>query len=385
MKEKDEKDDAQSEGEEIKALERSAVRYVVGYRLDFAWCKQAKFLEFLDLIKFQGWEHVLVVKSDNYLFPLALDEFCDNCEFDDGTCYSKVNGVEIEFDAEKLGKILKVPNAGFDTYFKGPVTMKVMGYTKTEIIKFVGGKKGANIMNHNDLTPLNKLLFNLVKKFVVPRTQKKNELCFLDMTIIFCLVKKIKINFPSLMLQHLEHTVPKGYKVGYGALLASVMEELGVELVDFYGALPEKSENVINESTLRGLSLGVVAGKCVVVEPKKATLPKEVEDSPKTKEPVRKSRRISAGTLPKTSVDEPMEISDKEDDEKEVDSVLLDRVEQAEGKLQEMQLKIKALEAAVKKQDKNLADAVTKLENRIMEAAAGTKADMDKILKLLEE
>ena len=132
--------------------------------------------------------------------------------------------------------------------------------------------------------------------------------------------------------------------------------------------------------------MSVVGGKCVVAETKKATLPKEVEDSPKAKEPVRKSRRISAGTLPKTSVDEPMDISDKEDDEKkEVDSVLLDRVQQAEGKLQEMQLKIKALEAAVKKQDRNLADAVTKLENRIMEAAAGSKADMDKILKLLEE
>ena len=316
-------------GEEVKALEKSAGRYVVGFRLDLAWCKQARFLEFLDLIKFQGWEHLIVEKSNNLLYPLTLDEFCENCDFNDGVCSSKVNDVEIEFSCERRSTILKVPNEGFETYFKGPVNMKVMGYTKTEIIKAVGGKKGVNVMNHNDLTPLNKLLFNLVKKFVVPRTQKKNELSFLDMTIVFCMSKKLKINFPSLMMQHLEHTVPRGYKVGYGAILASVFESLGVELVDYYGYIPEKPENVINEETLRGLSLGVVDGKCVVLEKKggqEKEKEKEVESS-KAREPVRKSRRLSVGTQPKTSAAEPMELSgDEEEVDKRNDSELVDRV-----------------------------------------------------------
>ncbi|XP_021742810.1 uncharacterized protein LOC110708895 [Chenopodium quinoa] len=344
-----------SEGEEDeKALGKQAERYVVGYRIDDAWCSKVNF-EFLDLLKFQGWDVMFTVKAKNYLYPLAIDEFCKECEFEDGVCYSKVNGVDVEFDAARLGSILQVPCEGFDVYMKGVVTVKVAGHTKTEIINYLGGKKGVSVMNHNDLSPLHKLLFNLVKKSLVPRTQKKNELCYLDMALIFCMSKKIKINFPALMIQHLEHCIEKEIKVGYAAILASVFENLGVQLRDFYGHMREKGENVINETTLRGLSLAVVRGKCVRYEV--AQKKKEKEEDSQLRVPVRKSRRLSVGTQAKTSVVDPLELS--------------------EGKM-------KAMERTDVTQAKEFHKAISSLEAKLKKAQDDNKADLEKILKALD-
>ena len=98
---------------------------------------------------------------------------------------------------------------------KGKVTLKVGNFIGGDIVEAVGGKGGKNIMSHNDLSPLNKLLFNLVRKTILPRTQKKTKVCLMDMAVIFCLSIKIKLNFPSLMYQHLAHCVPEKNKVGY--------------------------------------------------------------------------------------------------------------------------------------------------------------------------
>ena len=49
-----------------------------------------------------------------------------------------------------------------------------------------------------------------------------------------------------------------------------------------------------------------------------------------------------------------------------------------------MQLKLKAMEALVKKQERNLTATVQELEEKMMKAAEESKADMRKIMELLE-
>ena len=49
-----------------------------------------------------------------------------------------------------------------------------------------------------------------------------------------------------------------------------------------------------------------------------------------------------------------------------------------------MQLKLKAMEALVKKQERNLTVTVQELEGEMMKAAEESKADMRKIMELLE-
>lgn len=58
----------------------------------------------------------------------------------------------------------------------------------------------------------------------------------MDMAVIFCISKKIKVNFPSLIYQHLAHCVPSRTKVGYGAIFSTVFENARVVLKGKYGA-----------------------------------------------------------------------------------------------------------------------------------------------------
>jgi len=47
-----------------------------------------------------------------------LAEFYARVSVTEGTVTSEVNGVEIVFDAQKLGEILSIPAAGFDIYVR---------------------------------------------------------------------------------------------------------------------------------------------------------------------------------------------------------------------------------------------------------------------------
>lgn len=169
-KEESEKEDEEEEVTDQAELESQAGRYVVGHRIDVVWCRKARFLEFLDLIKFQGWEFLLSRVLENYMYPVAMTEFCQNFQAKLGIISSVVNGVKIEFNIETLGKIQKTPTEGYDTYIKGKGSVNVGSYLTSDIFEALGGQRGKKVMSHNDLSPLNKLLFNLVKKTILPRT-----------------------------------------------------------------------------------------------------------------------------------------------------------------------------------------------------------------------
>ncbi|XP_021722943.1 uncharacterized protein LOC110690425 isoform X2 [Chenopodium quinoa] len=288
----------------------------------------------------------------------------------------------LEKQAKRLGTLLQVPCEGFETYMKGDVSVKVEGHTKTEIVTFLGGKSGVSVMNHNDLSPFHKLLFNLVKKSLIWRTQNKNEFCYLYMALIFCMSKKIKINFPSLMMQHLKHCIEKEIKIGYGATLATMFEDLGVKLVDFYGIMKEKRENIINGDTLRGLSLEVMKGRCEKYEAKKDKAKKE---SPQPTESVGKSRRLTTGTQVKTRLSEPLEISDKDEGTEELVSELANRVMQVEGQLMEMTGKVRSLERTIQNQEKEFQKKLSTMEAKMLKMKEDNKTTLEQILKTLDD
>ena len=77
---------------------------------------------------------------------------------------------------------------------------------------------------------MHKLLYNIARRFILPRTSKRSEVSLRDATLIYCMANKIKINFPSLMISHLSDCISKRYVIGYGGLLTWIFRMLGVPL-----------------------------------------------------------------------------------------------------------------------------------------------------------
>lgn len=76
---------------------------------------------------------------------------------------------------------------------------------------------------------------------------------------MFCLANKLKINFPSLLIQHLTYTVENDFLVGYGNLLSNMFVSKGVDLSNEY-AVELKATEYLDANALLRLKLTVVEG-----------------------------------------------------------------------------------------------------------------------------
>ena len=72
---------------------------------------------FLDKLRSQGWLEMFTNTLLGCSVP-ELVEFYARISVTEGTVTSEVNGVKIEFYAQKLGEILGVQAAGFDVYIR---------------------------------------------------------------------------------------------------------------------------------------------------------------------------------------------------------------------------------------------------------------------------
>ena len=309
----------QGEDEASKELAQEANRYVPIFVLNLPWCQESKYKELLEILQFQGWVNCFGLHAIDFVYPKAMDEFCENFSYSKGKISSMVNGVDISFDSDYLANLFEIPCDGYDNYFKGKYNLKIGKIGKDEILLSLGGEKGISTIDHNSLSPINKLLFNLVRRTILARTQKRSEANLLDCAVIYCLTNRIKVNFPSLMISHLDHTVPSGYKVGYGTLLTKIFKSFQVPL-EQYGKLALRKEQYIQGSTLHSLNLGVLNGKTLLYteilrmeeekkkkeEEEKKKKEKETKTKAKTRPTVRKSRRINKkdGPIPTVNLEE---------------------------------------------------------------------------------
>ena len=112
-------------------------------------------------------------------------------------------------------------------------------------------KKGK--ISHNVLSALHKLLYNIARKFILPRNSKRSEVNLRDATLIYCLGNHIKINFPSQMISYLSDCIDKKYVVGYGELLTWIFKKFGVPLDGLH--FPMSPNNKIGAKCLNNLHL----------------------------------------------------------------------------------------------------------------------------------
>ena len=209
--------------------EEIAEEMSVGFGLDKHWYVSTSFPQLHVILKNQNWETLMSDFCCNPIYPNLMCEFISNFSIENGFCSSVVKEVKIEFNSMMLGEWFGVPAVDFDTYY---VRSKIVffGINEKTVLKFVGINEKKGRISHNFLSPLHKLLYNIARRFILPRNSKRSEVNLRDATLIYCLANHIKIIFPSLMISHLSDCIERKFMVGYGCLLTWILKKFGIPL-----------------------------------------------------------------------------------------------------------------------------------------------------------
>ncbi|GAB2272634.1 hypothetical protein Dimus_007456 [Dionaea muscipula] len=179
---------------------------------------------------------------------------------------SKVRGVDLEFDHEKLATILGVPGKnGICEYIKE--VWEESKYTKPlEITRRFANDENimvARRVKSGELKPFQRFIHFLVMKNVVLRFGKRDTSSFLDLTYMDHLMSRRKVNLPRVMIRHMSYVISmKDHELPYGDWLTMVFEAFGVPLVDKKGEEPKRYDffedtfltMLIDEATVEGES-----------------------------------------------------------------------------------------------------------------------------------
>ncbi|GAB2286217.1 hypothetical protein Dimus_020641 [Dionaea muscipula] len=157
---------------------------------------------------------------------------------------SKVRGVEVEFDHEKLATILGIPgNNRICEYVKD-----VWGESKyikpLEITRRFANNEtltAARRVQSTEMKPLQRFVHFIVMKNIVPRFGKRDTTSFMDLTYMDHLVNRRRINLPRVMMRHMAYVISlKDHELPYGDWMTTVFEAFGVPLVNKKGEEPKR-------------------------------------------------------------------------------------------------------------------------------------------------
>ncbi|GAB2283303.1 hypothetical protein Dimus_017823 [Dionaea muscipula] len=157
---------------------------------------------------------------------------------------SRVKGVAIEFDHDRLASILGVPGKnGICEYIKD--VWEESKYTKPLEItrRFTNNETltAARRVKSGEMKPFQRFIHFLVMKNVIPRFGKRDTSSFMDLTYMDHLMARRLVNLPRVMMRHMSYVISiKDHELPYGDWLTMVFEEFGVPLVDKKGEEPKR-------------------------------------------------------------------------------------------------------------------------------------------------
>ncbi|GAB2290477.1 hypothetical protein Dimus_024754, partial [Dionaea muscipula] len=157
---------------------------------------------------------------------------------------SKVRGVDLEFDHEKLATILGVPGKnGICEYIKE--VWEESKYTKPlEITRRFANDDTimkARRVKSVEMKPSQRFIHFTVMKNVIPRFGKRDTTSFMDLDYMDHLTARRLVNLPRVMMRHMSYVISvKDHELPYGDWLTMVFEGFGVPLVDKKGEEPKR-------------------------------------------------------------------------------------------------------------------------------------------------
>ncbi|GAB2290455.1 hypothetical protein Dimus_024734 [Dionaea muscipula] len=149
---------------------------------------------------------------------------------------SKVRGIEIEFDHQKLASILGIPgNNEICEYIKE--VWEESKYTKPlEITRRFANDEtimAARRVKSVEMKPFQRFIHFLVKKNVDPCFGKRDTTSYMDLIYMDHPIARRLVNLPRVMMRHMNYVISvKDHELLYGDWMTMIFEEFGVPLVD---------------------------------------------------------------------------------------------------------------------------------------------------------
>ncbi|KAL3356558.1 hypothetical protein AABB24_017288 [Solanum stoloniferum] len=183
----------------------------------------------LELLRFQGWAE-LFLDTRLPVHEKEVREFYTNLNGLEGSvANSSVNGVDLVFDSVRLDEIFHIPYVGLSKYVwtKDVNCMLTSNFSQEQITA-----RSRKVLK-GEMSPVHKLLFELVQKGVLPRGGRRHEASLRDMGIAHALENKDPIDCPSLMIKHMAKVIdpkPGAHQLAFGNLFTTMFTTFDVPL-----------------------------------------------------------------------------------------------------------------------------------------------------------
>ncbi|XP_070018051.1 uncharacterized protein [Nicotiana sylvestris] len=182
----------------------------------------------VDALAIQGWKD-MVFQMDGRLARNEIIKFMANADVKDGRVTSQVKGVQVTFDAEKLGGILDIPTEGCDDYTMQRWPSLDSLPTALEITRRfcdVEEVNEAKFVHKSEMKPQHKVLFEFVNKCLLPRQERRHIANYMDFVLMECLECGRQINWPAFIIKQLDRVIngSKAHATPYGFILTTVLD-----------------------------------------------------------------------------------------------------------------------------------------------------------------
>ncbi|KAK4736944.1 hypothetical protein R3W88_000641 [Solanum pinnatisectum] len=177
-----------------------------------------------DVVEIQSWTHLFMTKS-SILHKGQVHKFCSNVNFTEDDSLNTLESLHL--DEELLGKILEIPREG-TKFVVGKFCSKQFVQECSKLLDIHRAGVQKKLMKGEY-----QLLFEFVKKVLLPRTKKRTVASATDLFVIEAICKFEPLNIPALMLEHMHKTVVehKGkHGMGYSYFLTKVFQHLNIPM-----------------------------------------------------------------------------------------------------------------------------------------------------------
>lgn len=183
--------------------------------------------ELVDIVDFQKWRHLFSPPSPKVYEDEVRSFYTGMFVVDEKTLCLKVNGNDFVLDEDTLGEILEVPTDGL-----GTVEGTASSAFKKLIVKREDTLSGERVYK-KALKPKYQLMFEMVNKVLLPRSERRSITSIADLVLIEALASYTSTSLPRLMIEHMMKVAnfeDGNHDLLYGFLLTKVFEHFDVPL-----------------------------------------------------------------------------------------------------------------------------------------------------------
>ncbi|KAB1205047.1 hypothetical protein CJ030_MR7G016691 [Morella rubra] len=179
-------------------------KVIHGRWIDFEWFSANGF-DFQDMFEFQGWETLVSIKENCYVYLVKL--VFANFQFsksEDADSY--VNGKMLDLSSSSLNSLANAPDDG-KKFFENHGWVGLSEVDPLHILRVVLDNPTLDEIikpTASDLSISRRILHHMVCNIILPRTGKFEYITFLDLFVMYCLITRTPMNLGHLMLNHMK-------------------------------------------------------------------------------------------------------------------------------------------------------------------------------------